>query len=98
MSSLCERPACSRISGTKLNCAIASVFCALAAFRREWQHVAMVWAVIFMASLATGRVLSIMLDGMPVSLLNWYLVVEAAMAGFGLWILTRQDAKPGLKR
>jgi hypothetical protein len=74
------------------------VFCALAAFRREWQHVAMIWAVIFMVSLATGRVLSILLDGMPASLLNWYLVVEAAMAGFGLWILARQDARSGLKR
>jgi hypothetical protein len=68
------------------------VFCALAAFRREWQHVAMIWAVIFMASLATGRVLSIILDGMPASLLNWYLVVETAMTAFGLWILTREDS------
>jgi hypothetical protein len=74
------------------------VFCALAAFRREWQHVAMIWAIIFMVSLASGRVLSILLDGMPASLLNWYLVVEAAMAAFGLWILARQDGKPALKR
>jgi hypothetical protein len=74
------------------------VFCALAAFRSQWQHVAMIWAIIFMASLATGRVLSIILDGMPASLLNWYLMVEAAMAGFGLWILARQDPKLGLKR
>lgn len=74
------------------------VFCALAAFRPEWQRVALIWAVIFMISLASGRVLSIMLDGMPVSLLNWYLAVEAAMAGFGLWILARQDAKSGLRR
>ena len=74
------------------------VFCALAAFRPEWQRVALIWAIIFMASLATGRVLSIILDGMPASLLNWYLVVEAAMAGFGLWILARQEPKLGLKR
>jgi hypothetical protein len=74
------------------------VFCALAAFRREWQHVAMIWTIIFMVSLATGRVLSIVLDGMPAVLLNWYLVVEAAMAAFGLWILARQDGEPGLKR
>lgn len=74
------------------------LFCALAAFRREWQHVAMIWAVIFMASLATGRLLSIFVDGMPVSLLNWYLVVEVAMAGFGLWILARQDARLGLRQ
>jgi hypothetical protein len=74
------------------------VFCELSAFRREWQHVAMIWAIIFMVSLATGRVLSILLDGMPASLLNWYLVVEAAMAGFGLWILTRQDTKMGLRQ
>src|SRR6187401_510468 len=45
------------------------VFSALAAFRRDWQHVAMIWATIFMVSLASGRVLSIILDGMPVSLL-----------------------------
>jgi hypothetical protein len=74
------------------------VFCALAAFRPEWQRVALIWAIIFMASLATGRVLSIILDGMPAALLNWYLVVEAAMAGFGFWILARQDVKLGLKR
>lgn len=74
------------------------VFCALAAFRPEWQRVALIWAIIFMASLATGRVLSIIVDGMPVSLLNWYLVVEVAMALFGLWILARREAKLGLKR
>ncbi len=74
------------------------VFCALAAFRPEWQRVALIWAIIFMASLATGRVLSIVLDGMPASLLNWYLVVEVAMALFGLWILARREAKLGLKR
>jgi len=74
------------------------LFCALAAFRREWQRVALIWAIIFMASLATGRLLSIILEGMPASLLNWYLVVEAAMAGFGLWILARRDTKLGLKR
>jgi uncharacterized protein DUF4345 len=74
------------------------VFCGLAALRREWQHVAIIWAIIFMVSLATGRVLSIILDGMPASLLNWYLVVEAAMAGFGLWILARQDGNTSLRR
>jgi len=74
------------------------LFCALAAFRRAWQRVALIWAIIFMASLATGRLLSIILEGMPASLLNWYLVVEAAMAGFGLWILARRDTKLGLKR
>jgi len=35
---------------------------------------------------------------MPASLLNWYLVVEVAMAGFGLWILARQDTIGALKR
>jgi len=74
------------------------LFCALAAFRRAWQRVALIWAIIFMASLATGRLLSIILEGMPASLLNWYLVVEAAMAGFGLWILACRDTKLGLKR
>ena len=74
------------------------LFCALAAFRRAWQRVALIWAIIFMASLATGRLLSIILEGMPASLLNWYLVVEAAMAGFGLWIFARRDTKLGLKR
>src|SRR5262249_61872371 len=32
-----------------------STFCVIAAFTPEWQHVAVIWAVFFMFSLAVGR-------------------------------------------
>jgi hypothetical protein len=42
-----------------------STFCIIAAFTPEWRRVAVIWAVFFAYSLAIGRILSLILDGMP---------------------------------
>jgi hypothetical protein len=39
-------------------------FCFIAAFTPKWQRVAVIWAVFFAYSLALGRTLSLVLDGM----------------------------------
>jgi hypothetical protein len=54
----------------------ASAFWAIAAFTPTWQRVAVVWGIIFMLSLALGRVISLLVDGPASRLLDFYLVVE----------------------
>jgi Domain of unknown function (DUF4345) len=67
-----------------------SLFWILGAFWPEWQSAALIWAVLFMLSLALGRLISIALDGRPTSaLLDVYLVVEIAAGVLGLWLLIR---------
>ena len=41
-----------------------SLFCGIAAFTPEWRHVAVIWAVFFAFSLAVGRILSLIVDGL----------------------------------
>ena len=51
----------------------------IAALTPEWQIAGLIWAVLFMLSLALGRLLSIVLDGRPTAaLLDIYLAVELA--------------------
>ena len=65
-------------------------FCIIAAFRPEWQRVAVIWAVFFAYSLALGRILSLIVDGMPSPILMFYLVVELTVGTVGLLILNRE--------
>lgn len=67
----------------------ASVFWAIAAFKPEWQRPAVVWAVIFMFSLALGRVISLVVDGPASRMLELYLVVEVLGGLAGLAVLAR---------
>jgi hypothetical protein len=75
-----------------------SVFCCIAAFEPAWQRVAVVWAVIFMLSLALGRVISLAVDGVPSRVLNLYLGVELVMGLLGLWLLARDPHLQGARR
>jgi Domain of unknown function (DUF4345) len=51
-------------------------FCLIAALvRPSWQHVAVIWAVFFAYSLAIGRIISLIVDGMPSPMLLFYLAV-----------------------
>jgi len=72
-----------------------STFCIVAAFMPEWRHVAMIWAVFFAYSLAIGRILSLIVDGMPSRILVLYLAVELAVGTLGLFVLTRDRPKGG---
>jgi hypothetical protein len=66
-----------------------SAFCMIAAFTPEWRHVAVIWAVFFMFSLVAGRMLSLMIDGMPSRIFLLYLAVEVFAGLWGLLVLAR---------
>jgi hypothetical protein len=66
-----------------------SAFCLIAAFTSEWRHVAVIWAVFFMFSLVAGRILSLLVDGMPSRIFLLYLAVEAFGGLWGLLVLAR---------
>jgi hypothetical protein len=65
-------------------------FCIIAAFTPSWQHVAVIWAVFFAYSLAIGRIISLMIDGIPSPMLLFYLAVELVVGTGGLILLTRE--------
>ena len=65
-------------------------FCFIAAFTPEWRHVAVIWAVFFAYSLALGRILSLIVDGMPSHMLLFYLAVELVVGTLGLLVLRRE--------
>jgi hypothetical protein len=65
-------------------------FCIIAAFTPAWQHVAVIWAVFFAYSLAIGRIISLIVDGMPSGMLLFYLAVELAVGTLGLFVLSRE--------
>jgi hypothetical protein len=65
-------------------------FCIIAAFRPEWRHVAVIWAVFFAYSLAVGRILSLIVDGMPSGILLFFLAVELIVGALGLLLLSRE--------
>jgi hypothetical protein len=56
----------------------------------EWRHVAVIWAVFFAYSLALGRILSLIVDGMPSPILLFYLAVELTVGTLGLLVLSRE--------
>jgi len=65
-------------------------FCIVAALAPKWRHVAVIWAVFFAYSLAIGRILSLIVDGLPSPTLLFYLAVELAVGTWGLILLTRE--------
>jgi hypothetical protein len=67
-----------------------SVFCILAAFTPEWGRVAVIWAVFFMFSLVAGRVLSLIVDGMPSRVFLLHLAVEVLGGLWGLAVLAHE--------
>jgi len=70
-----------------------STFCIIAAFTPEWRHVAVIWAVFFAYSLAIGRILSLIVDGMPSPMLLFYLAVELVVGTWGLFVLSQRQAR-----
>ena len=64
----------------------------LGAFRASLTRAAVTAEVVFMFGLGLGRVLSIVVDGIPSVLLIAYTVLEFTMGAWGLLILKRLDA------
>jgi hypothetical protein len=65
----------------------------LGAFRVSLTRAAVIAEVAFMFGLAFGRVLSIIVDGVPSALLVVYTVLEVAMGLWGLLVLKRLTAE-----
>jgi hypothetical protein len=68
-----------------------STFCIIAAFTPEWRRVAVIWAVFFAYSLAIGRIISLIVDGMPSPMLLFYLAVELVVGTWGLFVLSQRQ-------
>jgi hypothetical protein len=70
-----------------------SAFWVYSAFKPKLNDAAIVAVIFFMTVLALGRILSIVLDGMPHWLLVLYVGAELGIAGMGLWVLRTSEAK-----
>ena len=70
-----------------------TIFCAIAAFTPAWRHVAVIWAVFFLYSIASGRILSLIVDGVPSRILLFYMAAELIGGTFGLLVLARERRK-----
>lgn len=66
----------------------------LGAFRSDLTRVAVIAEIVFMLGLASGRVLSILVDGLPSMLLVAYAVAEIAMGSWGILVLKRLPTGP----
>jgi hypothetical protein len=69
-----------------------TIFCVIAAFTPSWRHVAAIWAVFFLYSIAAGRILSLIVDGVPSPILLFYMAVEI-IGTLGLLVLARERRK-----
>jgi hypothetical protein len=65
----------------------------LGAFRESFTRTAVIAEVVFMFGLACGRVLSIIVDGVPSALLVVYTVLEVGMGLWGVLLLKRLTAE-----
>jgi hypothetical protein len=85
------------VNGTHMFRAIMGLYLALAAFwmigayQAGLRQAALYSLVVFMFGLAAGRVLSLLVDGMPSLLLVVYLAVEIAFGMLGLRLLRKTD-------
>jgi Domain of unknown function (DUF4345) len=70
-----------------------TIFCVIAAFTPSWRHVAAIWAVFFLYSIAAGRILSLIVDGVPSPILLFYMAVELIGGTLGLLVLAREQRK-----
>ncbi len=70
-----------------------TIFCVVAAFTPALWHVAVIWGVFFLYSIAAGRILSLIVDGTPSPILLFYMAVELIGGTLGLLVLFRERAK-----
>ena len=64
-----------------------ALFWIIAAFSPSLTRAGVLSVICFMAGLGLGRILSLVIEGIPSPLLLIYLGLEAAMAAFGLFII-----------
>jgi len=87
----------SNINGSHIFRAVMGLYLALlsfwiaGAFRVELRQAALYSLTVFMFGLAAGRVLSLIVDGVPSLLLIAYLVLEVSCGTLGLILLKKSD-------
>lgn len=62
------------------------LFWLFAAFSDEYRRTAVLTTVVFAGGLVSGRLLSLLMDGAPASLLLVYVAMEFAFVPIGIWI------------
>ncbi|MGB2959302.1 MAG: DUF4345 domain-containing protein [Bacteroidota bacterium] len=68
-----------------------SLFWILAAFKVHLRQAALYSLIVFMLGLAAGRILSLLIDGIPHWLLLVYLVLELGFGAVGLVLANKSD-------
>jgi len=71
------------------------IFWLIGAFKVQVRQAALYSLIVFMFGLAAGRILSLIIDGMPHRLLAVYLVLELVFGVLGI-LLTKKSEKPFL--
>jgi hypothetical protein len=67
------------------------IFWVIGAFKVQLRQAALYSLVVFMFGLAAGRILSIIVDGVPNWLLILYTVLELGFGAIGLFLLKKSD-------
>lgn len=69
------------------------LFWAVSAFKPAWQRVAVITVIGFAWSIAAGRIISLIVDGGPSTLLLVYFVIEVVAGLLGFAVLAAADRK-----
>ena len=67
-----------------------AVFFAVCAFREEWIRPALVAQAVSLGGFAFGRIIGLMLDGTPQTIIYYLLIAELAGCGIGLFALMKE--------
>ena len=70
-----------------------ALFLGIAAFKPAWKYVATIGAVFFLLSLAFGRIIGLVLDGLPSPIFLFYLSAELLIGTLGLLLLASEARK-----
>jgi hypothetical protein len=68
-----------------------SLFWVLGAFKVHLRQAALYSLIVFMLGLAAGRILSLLVDGMPYWLLLVYLLLELGFGALGILLAKKPD-------
>ncbi len=85
------------VNGRHIFRAIMGLYLALAGFwivgaiKPQFTLAALYSAVVFMLGLAAGRIISLVVDGMPNLLLLFYLFLEIVFGMIGVWLINRKE-------
>jgi len=66
-------------------------FWILGAFKDQFRQAALYSLIVFMLGLAAGRILSIIIDGMPYWILMAYLILELSFGTIGILLVKKSD-------